>query len=76
MADLRTVPSETKSGWPARLVISIWQYRWTVRYVWSRSLAPIAGMTKEGPRSPVIAVAVLLIFISVFTFFAVLLRLA
>jgi putative membrane protein len=60
----------------AALVISIWQYRWTVRYLWSGSFAPIAGMTKEGLRSPVIAVAVLLIFIGLFAFFAVLLRLA
>src|SRR6516164_7792580 len=58
------------------LVISIWQYWWTVRYLWSASFAPIAGMTKEGWRSPVIAVAVLLIFIGLFAFFAVLLRLA
>ena len=26
------------------LVISIWQYRWTVRYMWGGSFAPIAGM--------------------------------
>jgi putative membrane protein len=57
------------------LLISIWQYRWTVRYLWSGSFAPLAGMTKEGLRSPVIAVAVLLIFIGLFAFFAVLLRL-
>ena len=43
------------------LVISIWQYWWTVRYLWSGSFAPIAGMTKEGMQSPVLAVAVLLI---------------
>ena len=58
------------------LVISIWQYWWTMRYLWSASFAPIAGMTKEGLRSPVIAVAVLLIFIGLFAFSAVLLRLA
>ena len=58
------------------LVISIWQYWWTVHYLWSGSFAPIAGMTKEGLRSPVIAVAVLLIFIGLFAFSAVLLRLA
>ena len=58
------------------LVISIWQYWWTVHYLWSGSFAPIAGMTKEGLKSPVIAVAVLLIFIGLFAFFAVLLRLA
>ena len=62
------------------LVISLWQYRWTVRYLWGESFAPIAGMradaTKEKMQSPVMAVAVLLILIGLFAFFAVLLRLA
>jgi putative membrane protein len=58
------------------LVISLWQYFWTVRYMWSEPFVPIAGMTKEGMQSPVIAVAVLLIFIGLFAFFAVLFRLA
>jgi putative membrane protein len=57
------------------LVISLWQYRWTVRYLWGGSFAPIAGLTKEGMQSPVIAVAILLIFIGLFAFFAVLFRL-
>jgi putative membrane protein len=57
------------------LVISLWQYRWTVRYLWSESFVPIAGMTKEGRQSPVMAIAVLLICIGLFAFFAVLLRL-
>ena len=59
----------------AALVISIWQYWWTVRYLWGGSFAPIAGMNREGKQSPVIAVAVLLILIGLFAFFAVLLRL-
>ena len=59
----------------AALVISIWQYWWTIRYLWGGSFAPIAGMTREGKQSPVIAVAVLLILIGLFAFFAVLLRL-
>jgi putative membrane protein len=62
------------------LVISLWQYRWTVRYLWGGSFAPIAGMradaTQERMRSPVMAVAILLIGIGLFAFFAVLLRLA
>jgi putative membrane protein len=58
------------------LVISIWQYWWTVRYLWSGAFTPIAGMTKEGMQSPVLVVAILLICIGVFAFFAVLLRLA
>jgi len=57
------------------LVISLWQYRWTVRYLWSGSFAQIAGMTKEGMQSPVVAIAILLICIGLFAFFAVLLRL-
>jgi putative membrane protein len=56
------------------LLISIWQYRWTVIYLRSGSFAPIAGL-KEGMQSPVIAVAVLLICIGLFAFGAVLLHL-
>jgi putative membrane protein len=58
------------------LVISLWQYRWAVRYLWGDSFAPIAGMAKEPMNSPFVAVGVLLIFIGLFAFFAVLLRLA
>ncbi len=57
------------------LVISLWQYWWTVRYLWGGTFAPIAGMTKERMQSPVLAVAILLICIGLFAFFAVLLRL-
>jgi putative membrane protein len=57
------------------LAISLWQYRWTIRYLWSGSFASIAGMTREGRQSPVVAVAILLIFIGIFAFLAVLLRL-
>ena len=56
------------------LVISLWQYWWALRYLWSGSFTPIAGITKEGVQSPVVAVAVLLTLIGVFAFFAVLLR--
>lgn len=56
------------------LIIAIWQYNWTVRYLRSGSFAKVAGL-KEGMRSPVIAVAVLLTLIGVFAFSAVLLRL-
>lgn len=57
------------------LIISIWQYWWTVRYLWSGPFGAIAGMTNEGKRSPVVAVAILLIGIGLFAFFAVILRL-
>jgi putative membrane protein len=61
------------------LVISLWQYWWTVRYLWGGAFMPIAGMgtgaTTEKMHSPVIVVAVLLIGIGLFAFFAVLFRL-
>src|SRR5271163_4643868 len=57
------------------LVISLWQYLWAVRYLWGEPFAPLAGLTKEGMQSPVLAVAILLIFIGLFAFGAVLWRL-
>jgi putative membrane protein len=56
------------------LLISIWQYRWTVNYLRSGSFAPVAGL-KDGMQSPVIAVAVFLTCIGLFAFGAVLLHL-
>ena len=57
------------------LLIAVWQYLWIIRYLWDGSFAPIAGPTREGVQAPVIVIAVLLIGIGVFAFFAVLLRL-
>jgi putative membrane protein len=57
------------------LLISIYQYLWTVRYMWGEPYTPLAGLAKEGKQSPVIAVAIVLILIGLFAFFAVLLRL-
>ena len=56
------------------LLISIWQYWWSIRYLWDEPFAPIAGATKEGIQTPVLAVAIILTFIGLFAFFAVLLR--
>jgi putative membrane protein len=60
------------------LLVSIWEYRWTVRYLWQGPFAPIAGMrsgaTREQMQSPVLAIAALLMLIGLFAFFAVLLR--
>ena len=58
------------------LVISIWQYRWGLRYLWGDPFTPIAGVTKEGKQTPVMAVAILLIGVGLFAFFAVLFCLA
>jgi len=57
------------------LVISISQYQWGIRYLWGEPYTPIAGVTKEGRQTPVIAVAIVLILIGLFAFFAVLFRL-
>ena len=57
------------------LVISIWQYQWGIRYLWGEPFTPIAGVTKHGIQTPIIAVAIILIFIGLFAFFAVLFRL-
>jgi putative membrane protein len=57
------------------LLISIWQYWWSIRYLWGEPYTPLAGVTKEGKHTPVIAVAIVLILIGLFAFFAVLFRL-
>jgi putative membrane protein len=57
------------------LVISIWQYWWSIRYLWGEPYTPLAGVTKEGKQTPIIAVAIVLILIGLFAFFAVLFRL-
>jgi putative membrane protein len=57
------------------LTISMHQYRWSIRYLWSGQFAPIAGVEKERMQSPVLPVAALLICIGLFAFFAVLMRL-
>ena len=57
------------------LVISLWQHRSSVSYLWGGSYAVLAGMTKEGLQSPVVAIAILLISIGVCAFATVVLRL-
>jgi putative membrane protein len=56
------------------LVLSAFQYRKTVRYVWQREFAALARLDKPPGATPVFAIAVALIFIGVFTFMAVLVR--
>ena len=57
------------------LAISLWQYSWSIRYLWGEPYTPLAGVTKEGKHTPVMAVAIVLILIGLFAFFAVLFRL-
>ncbi len=56
------------------LLISIWQYHWTVRYLQQGTFAQVAGMKKEGMHSPVLALAGVLVCIGLFAFVAVALR--
>jgi putative membrane protein len=56
------------------LIVSIWQYDWTARYLRTGSFARIAGL-KQGMRSPIIAVAALLMLVGLFALFAVVIRL-
>jgi putative membrane protein len=58
------------------LVISIWEYHWGLRYLWGGDFAVVAGATREGKQTPLLAVAILLACIGTFAFFAVVLRLA
>ena len=57
------------------LVVSIWEYWWTLRYLWGGSFAAIAGLKEGGIQSPLYAVAIVLGCVGMFAFFAVLLRL-
>jgi putative membrane protein len=57
------------------LVMSIWQYWWGIRYLWGEPYTPLAGVAKERVQTPVVAVAIALIAIGLFAFFAVFLRL-
>jgi len=58
------------------LLISIWQYQWGLRYLSSGTFAAIAQVKEGGIQTPVLAVAILLVCIGLFAFFAVLFRLA
>jgi putative membrane protein len=56
------------------LVISVWQYRWLLHYLWSGNFASIAATEEERMQTPLMAVAMILILIGVFAFGAVLMR--
>lgn len=56
------------------LAVTIWQYRWLLRYMWSDDYKSIAGAVEARMQTPLIAIAALLLAIGVFAFGAVLLR--
>lgn len=53
------------------LLISIRQYVWVKRYLWSEAYRPIAGAREGGMQTPILAVAILLTVIGILTFGAV-----
>lgn len=62
------------------LMISLWQYRRIVKYLWSDQFRLLAGTDSKDmapviAQSPVMAIVIAVIFIGVFAFGAVLLRL-
>ena len=57
------------------LVVSLWQYRWLNRYLWSEPYKQLAGIERAGPvNTPIIAIAVVLLLIGIFAFVAVFTR--
>jgi putative membrane protein len=56
------------------LLISIWQYRKVVHYLWSKEFEPVAGLGDVVRVTPLYAVAIALIFIGLFAFGAVFIR--
>ena len=58
------------------LVLSLVQYRHVLRYLWRAEYREIAGIDGGPDRSPMLAVAIVLLLVGVFAFVAVLFRLA
>ena len=63
----------------AALLISLWQYRHVVNYLWSAPFRTIAGMEAKAmvpvvSQSPLVAIAILITLIGLFAFGSVLLR--
>ena len=56
------------------LLISTWQYRQVVRYLWGKEFEPIAGVCDVVGMTPLYAVAIAMIFIGLFAFGAVFIR--
>ena len=58
----------------AALLISVWQYRSVVHYLWGKDFEAIAGLGDVVRMTPLYAVAIALMFIGLFAFGAVFLR--
>ena len=56
------------------LLISTWQYRSVVHYLWSKEYEPIAGVGDVVRMTPLYAISIAMIFIGLFAFGAVFIR--
>jgi len=56
------------------LLVSVWQYRAVVRYLLSKEYEPIAGIQEVVRHTPLYAISIVMIFIGLFAFGAVFLR--
>ncbi len=56
------------------LLISTWQYRQVVHYLWGKEFEPIAGVGDVVRMTPLYAIAIAMIFIGLFAFGAVFIR--
>jgi putative membrane protein len=56
------------------LVISLWQYRTGVNYLWSKDFKPIAGMNEDRMSAPSSFAAIVVLLIGLFAFAAIFLR--
>jgi putative membrane protein len=56
------------------LLVSAWQYRTFLKYMWSEEYAPIRGWGRAPHQTPAYAVSIGMIFVGLFAFFVVLFR--
>lgn len=56
------------------LAISVWQYRWSLNYLWAPPYDRIAGAQKDKMQTPIIAVCIALLMIGLLAFGAILAR--
>jgi hypothetical protein len=56
------------------LLVSAWQYRAFLKYMWSEEYAPIRGWGRTPHQTPAYAIAIGMIFVGLFAFFVVLFR--
>ena len=60
----------------AAAVVSLFEYRRLIRYMWSGGFADVAGVASEQKKTPLYAITGVLIVIGIFAFLAVLLSIA